>query len=349
MTVSEKVPVWLDCDPGNDDAFALLLAAYHPQFRLVGVSTVHGNAPLEMTTHNALGLLDVLGFKDEIPVYAGLDIPLVKEPHFALHVHGSTGMGGVSLPKKPVVEVKKDKPYLEAMRDAILSNPGICMVCTGALTNFAKLAKAYPEIKSRIRWVAVMGGAIGTGNASPYSEFNIFCDPHAAAAVFEDPELSKKTVLAPLNLTHKAVATAEVRSRIYDPKKSGLDSALRQGFHSILMFYADAYKRNHGISAGPPLHDPLALFAVLPLIAKEEGLANDFRFEYLRRRLTVVRGGEHDGETVIANGDLDQKTEEKDGVYVGMDINVDVFWSYVLEALENADELSNGHHMQVCA
>lgn len=347
MTVSEKVPVWLDCDPGNDDAFALLLAACHPRFRLVGVSTVHGNAPLEMTTHNALGILDVLGFKDEIPVYAGLERPLVKEPHFALDIHGSTGIGGVSLPKMPVVKESTDKTYLEAMRDAILQNPGICVVCTGALTNFAKLVAANPDLKPKIRWVAVMGGAIGIGNVSPYSEFNIFCDPHAAAAVFEDEHLAKKTVLAPLNLTHKAVATAEVRSRIFDANNDATNSSLRQGFHSILMFYAEAYKRNHGISAGPPLHDPLALFALLPMIAKEEGVANDFRFLYLRRHLNVVRGGEHDGETVIVSGDLDEKSEEENGVYVGMDINVDVFWSYVLEALENADVHAKGDRMKV--
>ena len=336
-----KIPLWLDCDPGNDDVFAILLAAFLPYFDLLGISTVHGNVLLEKTTHNAVALLDVLEFKqDEIKVYVGSEKPLAIKPIHAESVHGITGIGGATLPKKPRIEVSSDMGYLEAMRQAILSHAEqICVVCTGALTNFAKLITKYPEVCDKIRYVSIMGGAIGTGNITPTAEFNIYCDPHAADVVFKEPGLANKIILTPLNLTHTVLATPSVREAI---RGSGIQaSSTRDMFSKIIAFYFEHYKECYDDIAGPPVHDPLAVFLLIAMLAREEPslshVATVCDFHYLQRNVEVVVGGNDLGKTVIVNGDLDPLKHEKNGIYIGMNVNRPFFWESVIHALELAD------------
>lgn len=342
MTIADSIPIWLDCDPGNDDAFAILLAAFHPKFNLLGISTVYGNAPNSSTTHNALALLDVLGAEqDQIKVYSGENKPLVKPVKFAPEIHGATGIGGAKLPKTPRIKESTDQTYLQAMRSAILEHAGkICVICTGTLTNMAILIETYPEVKSKIRFVSIMGGALNKGNATKYAEFNVHCDPLAAANVLHDESLSGKTILAGLNITHKALATMEVRKNMYDETNPKKNSHVRKLFYDIAMFYAESYRVQHNITLGPPIHDPLAVFLLLALVNKQEDLADNVDFKYIKRKLKVIQEGEREGETQIANGDLDELKEEENGVYVGLNVNVELFWSYVLKALDNAE-----HHV----
>lgn len=339
-----KIPIWLDCDPGNDDAFAILLAAFCPSFHLVGVSTVHGNVLLEKTSHNAASLLDVLEFRqDEIPIYAGSYRPLVVDPIHAEYIHGESGIGGFNMPKNPRIKVSKTG-YLEAMRDAIEHNEGkICIVCTGALTNFAKLIQTYPEVCSKIRYVSIMGGAIHTGNITPYTEFNFHCDPHAASIVLEAPQLTNKIILCPLNLTHKVLANQEVRRDIYDENSSN-NSSIRRIFSRILSFYSDAYRKKYNNHIGPPIHDPLAVFSVLAMVAMETPRLAKFAtacdFHYLQRRLHVDLE-KHLGETIIENGNLDPLYKEEGGVYIALSINCPFYWTHIFHALELAEEQVN--------
>lgn len=332
MTISEKIPIWLDCDPGNDDVFAILLAAFDPRFNLVGISTVHGNAPVEMTTHNTLGLLDLLNFEqDEVKVYSGSEAPLVNPPKFALNIHGSTGLGGASVPEDPRIHVSTDMTYLEAMRQAILKyEHKLCVVCTGTLTNISKLITAYPDLKSKIKYLPVMGGGLDIGNVTPYAEFNFNADPHAAKHVVE--ELGYKMILAPLNFTHTVIATPEVMRSIYDPKTSR-NSPIRRFFYNILEFYAEAYKSNFGF-VGPPIHDPLALFSVLPFLDYDQ----DYHYKYLRRKLSVVDTGEKAGQTIVINDSLDLSIEEENGVYIGVLVNTCKFWGSIMDALDAAQK-----------
>lgn len=338
-----RIPLWLDCDPGNDDAFAILLAAFSPHFKLLGISTVHGNVLLLKTTHNALALLDVLGFKqDEIPVYPGSEKPLKIDPIHAEDIHGPSGIGGYSLPEKPRLEVNRGKDYLTAMRDAISSEKGkVCVVCTGALTNFAKLLKMYPDTADHIRFVSIMGGAIQSGNITPYTEFNVHCDPHAASQVFSEPKLANKIVLCPLNITHTVLATREVMGQIYSEDGPN-NSEIRLMFSKILGFYAHVYTEKYNNHVGPPVHDPLAVFLVLAMVARDTPKMSTFAsacdFHYLQRNLSVVVDGEHAGETIIASKNLDPLVEEKGGVYVGFGINARFFWAHVFQALELADK-----------
>lgn len=339
MTFGTPVPIWLDCDPGNDDAFAILLAAFHPKFELLGISTVYGNAPNSSTTHNTLGLLDVLNIKqDQIKVYSGENKPLFKAPKFAPEIHGPTGIGGAKLPTKPRINVSTHETYLEAMRREIIEHAGeICIICTGTLTNMAKLITTYPEVKSKIRLVSIMGGALNMGNASKFAEFNVYCDPHAASQVICDEVLSGKTILVPLNITHTAIATETVRNKMYSETNPSKCSPIRKLFYDIVMFYAESYRINHNITLGPPVHDPLAVFLILALIDKQDNVKDEINFRYLRRHLRVVQEGEREGETQMVNGDFDELKEEPNGIYVGVSANIDLFWNHVLDALDIAE------------
>ncbi|CCE86709.1 Piso0_005215 [Millerozyma farinosa CBS 7064] len=336
MGSDEQIPVWLDCDPGNDDAFAIMLAAFHPKFNLVGISTVYGNAPLSDTTHNTLALLEVFGVQqDEIKVYAGSERPLAKEPRFATMMHGSSGIGGADLPTTTRLRTSTDQTYLDAMRTAILEHSGkICVVCTGCLTNFASLIQKYPEVKDKIRYISAMGGAFGFGNITPTAEYNVYCDPVAAKVVLNEEKFSGKIVLAPLNITHKAIATSEIRNKLYDESNPAKNSILRRKFFSILMYFAENYRIHRNMVEGPPLHDPLAMFCLIPVIYEEEGITNDINFKYIKSGIDITLTGEHEGETKLST---DPASCE---ILIGDSINIAIFWQYILEALDNADRYS---------
>lgn len=322
----QPIPIWLDCDPGNDDAFAILLSLFDVRFQLLGISTVHGNAPIDMTTHNALSLLDLLHVYNKVKVYQGSDVPLKNKPLYALNVHGSNGIGGVEFLENTVNQVVRDIDYLEAMKDAIERHSGnICLVCTGALTNIAKLITKYPQIKDSMKYVSIMGGSFGFGNITSYAEFNFHADPHASKIVLDN--LSSKIILAPLNFTHKVIATKQVRNQIYDSKNEKRNSNMRSVFYTIINFYSKVY-RAKGFLEGPPVHDPLAVYSLLPFVSK----TNDYGYSFTRKKINVVIDGDRAGETVV----LDDG-DSSEGVYIGEKLNNKKFWESILLALQNAD------------
>lgn len=334
------LPIWLDCDPGNDDAFAILLACFSPYLDLLGISTVYGNVTLDKTSHNVLALLEVLKFKqDEIKVYTGSDRPLNIDRVDAEEVHGESGIGGVTLPKEPKIQPSTDIDYLEAMRRAILSHPSkVSVVCTGALTNFAQLIQKYPEVCENIRYVSIMGGAFSMGNITPYAEFNIFCDPHAAHIILTNPLLTNKVILTPLNFTHTVLATADARKAIRGPV--GIKSPIREIYSGIIDFYSDYYQRHYAGIAGPPVHDPLAVFSLLAKVAKDDDPNSSFTnlcdYHFLQKKVQVVVSGEHAGETIIESKNMDPLQREA-GAFIGMSISNSFFWENMVDAFELAD------------
>ncbi|KAI1412632.1 Inosine/uridine-preferring nucleoside hydrolase [Hypoxylon sp. FL1857] len=292
----ESVPLWLDCDPGHDDAFAILLAAYHPGIQLLGMSTVHGNASLEKTTRNALSVLAAIGKQDDVAVYRGASHALHRAPiHAPTDIHGESGLDGTSLlpppPADKLAEVNSPgrTSAIDAMAAALRScAPGTAWVtATGAVTNVAALFAAHPDLKAHVRGVSIMGGSVGNGftpavmgvvdgvprvgNYTQWAEFNVLIDPEAAAAVLEDPVLAGKTTLVPLDLTHLVLATKEVQDMLLYgpegkervPREGRPKSDLRVMLVELLNFFAGTYRDVFGIIEGPPLHDPLAVAVIL--------------------------------------------------------------------------------------
>ena len=165
----------LDCDPGHDDAIALLLALASPEVELLGVTTVHGNQTLEKTTVNALKLLEFVG-RTEIPVAAGADRPFQREPFVAAYVHGESGMDGPTLP--PPSGSPVDQHAVDFIAETVLAAAEpVTLVPTGPLTNIGLFLARHPDAAARVERIVLMGGAIGEGNVTPAAEFNIWCDP----------------------------------------------------------------------------------------------------------------------------------------------------------------------------
>jgi purine nucleosidase len=238
--------ILLDCDPGLDDALALLLAHGDPALELVGVTTVGGNVSLERTTANALALREYLGF-DKVPVAAGAGEPLLGEVREASHVHGETGLGSVELPA-PILPVSR-LHAVDFIIETLRATPGaIHLVATGPLTNIALALKKEPAIA---RWAAsftIMGGSFTRGNATPAAEFNIYSDPEAARVVFDG---DWQVVMVGLDLTHQALANGPVVERL---------ATLGTLAHELILPLATYYaSRNSSDPDGQAVHDVCAV------------------------------------------------------------------------------------------
>lgn len=177
------LPVILDCDPGHDDAIALILALASPELKVLAVTTSAGNQTQEKTLNNALRILTLLG-RDDIPVAAGAPKPLARELIIADNVHGESGLDGPTLPDPAFAP--QAMTALELMVKCLRESPEpVTLVPTGPLTNIALLLAAHPELKPNIARIVLMGGAAGAGNWTPAAEFNIYVDPEAADMVFQ--------------------------------------------------------------------------------------------------------------------------------------------------------------------
>ncbi|AKE39624.1 Inosine-uridine nucleoside N-ribohydrolase [Corynebacterium camporealensis] len=241
----------LDCDPGHDDAVALLLALGNPDIEVLGVTTVGGNNSLEKVARNARVVLEVAG-RTDVPVYAGCGRPLLREPEIADDVHGDTGMdvAGVELPSPSAALA--DGHAVDFLINTIMeAEPGtITLVPTGPLTNIAMAVRKEPRIVERVKEVVLMGGGYHEGNWSAVAEFNIKIDPEAAHIVFE--ELWPVTMVG-LDLTHQALATDEVEASIKE-----LGTPVADFVVGLFGFFREAYRENQGFEH-PPVHDPCTI------------------------------------------------------------------------------------------
>jgi purine nucleosidase len=239
----------LDCDPGHDDAIAMMLAYGNPSIDLLAVTTVGGNQTLEKVTKNALAVATMIRMKD-VPIAAGCSRPLVNEIEVAPDIHGESGMEGPALPE---IEVElADGHAVDLIIDTIMNNPPktVTLVPTGALTNIAMAARKEPKIVDRVQEVVLMGGGYNVGNWSAVAEFNIIVDPEAAQIVFS---AGWEVVMVGLDLTHQALALPEVFESI-----EGIGTKTSQFVLELLEFFKKAYKEAQGFDA-PPVHDPCTL------------------------------------------------------------------------------------------
>jgi len=246
-------PIIIDCDPGQDDALAILLALASPEeLEVLAVTTVAGNVPLALTEKNARKIVELTG-RQEIPVHAGCDRPLRREMVTAEHVHGRTGLDGAELPepRTPVVEAHA----VDAIITGLRARPGAVTLCPlGPLTNIAMAMQRAPDIVDHICEIVLMGGAIGEGNVTPAAEFNIFADPHAAAIVFE---AGARLTMLGLDVTHQVLATPERVRAI-----AAANTAVSRAVVGLLEFYNifDQTRRNR---PGAPMHDPCVIAYLL--------------------------------------------------------------------------------------
>lgn len=277
MTSEAREPLIIDCDPGQDDAVALLLAVASPELDLLAVTAVAGNVPLAHTAANARRVLELAG-RPDIPVHAGCDRPLVREPVTAEYVHGETGLDGAGLPP-PSTELAEGHA-VDRLIALLRERPdGVTLCPIGPLTNIATALRVAPDIASRIRRIVLMGGAMGQGNVTPSAEFNIYADPHAADIVFRS---GVSIVMHGLDVTHRALATRERLDRF-----AAIGGEVSRAVVGMLEFYGS---RPLARGAGMPLHDPCA---VAYLVAPE-------LFEGRDCHVVVETEGRHTlGRTVV--------------------------------------------------
>ncbi len=246
-------PIIIDCDPGQDDALALLLALGSPaELELLAVTAVAGNAPLALTEVNARKVL-ALGGRPEIPVHAGCARPLVRAP-VIVDYGGATGLDGHEFPE-PTVPLAGGHA-VDAIIELLCARPAatVTLCPIGPLTNVAMAMVKAPEIVPRIREIVLMGGAVGLGNATPAAEFNIFVDPQAADVVFRS---GVPIVMCGLDLTRQALVTPARLAAI-----RALGTPVGAAVTGLLASYAAAYRLEDG-RAGAPLHDPCAIAYLL--------------------------------------------------------------------------------------
>ncbi|AKA18146.1 pyrimidine-specific ribonucleoside hydrolase RihA [Aeromonas hydrophila] len=274
------LPVILDCDPGHDDAIALILALASPELKVLAVTTSAGNQTPDKTLNNALRILTLLG-RDDIPVAAGAPKPLARELIIADNVHGESGLDGPQLPDPGFAPVAMTA--LELMAKCLReSSEPVTLVPTGPLTNIALLLAAHPELKSKIARIVLMGGAAGPGNWTPAAEFNIYVDPQAADMVFKS---GLPITMCGLDVTHEAQVVDEDIERV-----RAITNPVAQCVAGLLDFFMIYHRDPKWGFAGAPLHDPCTIAWLLaPAL-----------FHGVECRVDIETGGTHtSGMTVV--------------------------------------------------
>ncbi|BBT07398.1 pyrimidine-specific ribonucleoside hydrolase RihA [Aeromonas hydrophila] len=283
------LPVILDCDPGHDDAIALILALASPELKVLAVTTSAGNQTPDKTLNNALRILTLLG-RDDIPVAAGAPKPLARELIIADNVHGESGLDGPTLPDPAFAPVAMTA--LELMAKCLRESPEpVTLVPTGPLTNIALLLAAHPELKFKIARIVLMGGAAGPGNWTPAAEFNIYVDPEAADMVFKS---GLPITMCGLDVTHEAQVMDEDIERV-----RAITNPVAQCVAGLLDFFMIYHRDPKWGFAGAPLHDPCTIAWLLaPAL-----------FHGVECRVDIETGGTHtSGMTVVDRYGLTGKT-----------------------------------------
>ena len=245
--MNERPKMIVDCDPGHDDAIALVVAARFAE--LVGVTTVAGNAPITATTRNARIVLDMIG--SNVPLHQGAQRPLVAPPRHAAYVHGESGLDGADLPEPSRPADSTDA--VGYIIDTCRATEGLWLVPTGPLTNIALALRAAPDIAERIAGISLMGGG-SFGNRSAAAEFNIWADPEAASVVFG---YGHRLIMSGLDVTHRLQATPE---RIAQVRQ--IPGRLAAVLADLFDFFSQVYVSRHDNMRGGAVHDPCAVLAL---------------------------------------------------------------------------------------
>ena len=301
----------IDCDPGHDDAIALILSQGNPLIELAAVTTVHGNQSIEKVTRNALAVARIAGICG-VPFAAGAHRPLIREPEVAEAIHGETGLDGPLLPS-PTLKLDP-RHAVQLIIDTIMSQPAetITLVPTGALTNIALAVRIEPKIVERVKEVVLMGGGYGGGNWSAAAEFNIVIDPEAAHIVFSQ---KWKLTMVGLDVTHHALATPEVRAAI-----AAVDTAPARFVGELLDFFGASYRQSQGFEH-PPVHDACAVAYVIdPTV-----------LSVVRVPIAVEMTGTHTLGMTVA--DFRSPAPAECTTHAATALDAERFWALIVDAL----------------
>ena len=310
----KKKKIILDCDPGHDDAVAIMVAGLHKKFDLQGITVVAGNQTYENVTNNALKICDYLNI--DVPVYGGMKGPLIREQIIASDFHGKTGLDGIKLPETDK-KLEKEHGVNYIVNTLMESDEKIILIPVGPLTNIAMALKLEPQIKEKIEKIILMGGSFSGGNATPYAEFNIFADPEAAHIVISS---GVPVYTMGLDITNKTMPNAEIVNKIksFNTKESDF---LYQSLH-----FPKRYDEN-GNFLYHTLHDVVTLaYLIDESVIKLEKINCKIELKDIDRY----------GETVRCNcnDSVDSKKEQKSfDIYTGKEIELEKFWDIIYNVI----------------
>ena len=315
--MSAAIPVILDCDPGHDDAVAILLAVASENIDLLAVTTCFGNCSIDDATYNARRILTLAGAPD-VPVGRGAATPLAADLELGNYVHGASGLDGPEMPEPAMDESEVGAvPLMHQLITA--QSDKVTMVVTGPMTNMAQLLRDHPEVSDSITEVIFMGGSTERGNHTPSAEFNTFADPEALQEVI-DSGIPLRMV--GLNLTHQALAVPEVVERM-----RAMDHVVGKTCAEWMGFFGSSYRQVWSFDA-PPVHDPCTIAALIdPTLIEwtESFLAVELEGKWSR------------GETIV---DLHQRYEHAPNAHIAMTLDSARYWDLVLEAVDRLGRAS---------
>lgn len=303
-----KQKIILDCDPGHDDAIALLIAAYNDKYDLIGVSTCAGNQTIDKTSKNALNLLRF--FNKDLLVAKGETNPIKRKVRICPEIHGESGLDGFDFPCYK--EEYDPRPAYEFIKDKALENKDIIVITTGPMTNLALALSKYPEIKSNIKEIVLMGGSTKEGNITKEAEFNILVDPEAADICFKSGIPMR---MLGLNVTRKILVTDEIIEEASKINTRGSDL-----FVKLMKVFNENQRTFFGLEYGP-LHDPATIISLI----------NDKAFKFEKMEVTID----------TSNSEFLGKTHCKKAIngncMVATEVNLDEYWSEVYRHLRRCN------------
>ncbi len=303
-----KQKIIIDCDPGHDDAIALLIAAYSDKLDLVGVSTCAGNQTIDKTSKNALNLLQF--FNSPIKVAKGETDPIKRKVKTCPEVHGESGLDGYTFPGYKE-EYDSRKAY-QFIIDTVLANPGIIVVTTGPMTNLALAIIKNPTITKNIKEIVLMGGSTTRGNITPEAEFNIFVDPEAADICFKSGVPLR---MLGLNVTRQILVTNKVIEEAAKLNTRGSDL-----FVKLMKVFNENQHTFFGLEYGP-LHDPATVISLLNEKA--------FKFESMNVEI--------DTSETECLGKTRCSKNKPFNCEVAVEVNLEEYWSEVYKHLKRCN------------
>lgn len=313
----QKRKIIIDCDPGHDDAVAIMLAARNPKLELLGITTVRGNQTLEKVTTNALNVCQYLNI--DVPVCKGLSDAIVrKAAPVEERIHGDTGLNGPTF--GPLTKELDPRHAVDFIIETVMSSDTpVTLVPTGPLSNIAMAIKKEPKILDNIDEIVLMGGVYEHGNVTPAAEFNIYCDAEAAYAVFT---CGRPIVMMGLDITRKALCYPEIVERM-----SKVQTTAGKLFVDLMRFFSMTQKKIFGWEGGP-LHDPTTIaYLIDPTCIETKDMYTE----------VDITGGPSHGRTNCDYFNL--KTDMPKNSKVAVDIDVDKFWDIVEDNLKLYDAL----------